>query len=250
MKFHQPQNDSMVSQPLGSNTRHLEFDAYRPEIDGLRGVAVLVVILFHIDPQWLPGGFVGVDVFFVISGYLITGILDKELSNDRFTITSFYERRIRRILPALWALFVVCLPISYWLLLPADAEAAGKSALWSILGMANVFFWREVKTDYFAPESAQMPFLHLWSLGVEEQFYLLWPLALFLIYKHWNRRARILAASLAIAIVVISTLLADLTISDQDLRFAYYMLPARAGELAVGAALALLYPQFAKFQKK
>ena len=155
---------------------------YRPDIDGLRAVAVLAVILFHINPHWLPGGFVGVDVFFVISGYLITGIVAKELQEGRFTIKAFYERRIRRILPALWALLLVCLPISFWLMLPADAEAMAKSAMWSILAMANVYFWREVTTDYFAPQSAQMPFLHLWSLGVEEQFYVLWPLvALFVL---------------------------------------------------------------------
>ncbi len=219
---------------------------YRPDIDGLRAVAVLAVILFHINPHWLPGGFVGVDVFFVISGYLITGIVAKELQEGRFTIKAFYERRIRRILPALWALLLVCLPISFWLMLPADAEAMAKSAMWSILAMANVYFWREVTTDYFAPQSAQMPFLHLWSLGVEEQFYVLWPLALMVTWTLWRRRPRALAAALAVALVCCSTLFAEWLIAAQEIRFAYYMLPARAGELAVGAALALAWPQLAE----
>ena len=217
--------------------------AYRPHIDGLRAVAVLAVILFHIDPRWLPGGFVGVDIFFVISGYLITGIVARELQEGRFSIKAFYERRIRRIFPALWALLVVCIPISWWLMLPADAEAMAKSALWSILAMANVYFWRDVATDYFAPESAQMPLLHLWSLGVEEQFYFLWPLALMTIWALWRSRAFPLGAGLAVLVVIGATLLAEWLLAAQGSRFAYYMLPARAGEFAVGATLALAWHQ-------
>ena len=212
---------------------------YRPEIDGLRAIAVFSVILFHINPQWLPGGFVGVDIFFVISGYLITGIITKELSEGRFTFKNFYERRIRRILPALWALLLICVPVSWWLMLPEDAEAMGKSALWSTLAMANVYFWREVSTDYFAPQSAQLPFLHLWSLGVEEQFYLLWPVLLLVVLRFARQRAFAIACALAVAIVLASTLLAEWLLAMQHTRFAYYMLPPRAGELALGAALAL-----------
>lgn len=213
--------------------------SYRPEIDGLRAIAVLAVILFHIDPRWLPGGFVGVDIFFVISGYLITGIIAKELLEGRFTFRRFYERRIRRILPALWALLLICVPVSWWLMLPEDAEAMAKSALWSTLAMANVYFWREVSTDYFAPQSAQLPFLHLWSLGVEEQFYLLWPVLLLLVLRFARQRAFAIAFALALAIVLASTLLAEWLLAAQQNRFAYYMLPPRAGELALGAALAL-----------
>jgi peptidoglycan/LPS O-acetylase OafA/YrhL len=214
--------------------------AHRPDMDGLRAVAVLGVILFHVDPRWLPGGFVGVDVFYVISGYLITGIVARELGEGRFSFRSFYERRIRRILPALWALLIVCVPISWLLMLPADAEAMGKSALWATLAMANVYFWREVSTDYFAPESAQWPFLHLWSLGVEEQFYVIWPAVLVAVWRLAPReRARSIACGLALCSVLASTLLAEALLAKQQARFAYYMLPPRAGELALGAALAL-----------
>jgi len=217
---------------------------YRPDIDGLRAIAVLAVILFHIDPRWLPGGFVGVDIFFVISGYLITGIIAKELLEGRFTFRRFYARRIRRILPALWALLLICVPVSWWLMLPADAEPMGKSALWSTLAMANVYFWHEVSTDYFAPQSAQLPFLHLWSLGVEEQFYVLWPALLLVVLSLARKHSLAIACVLALAIVLVSTLLAEWLLATQEARFAYYMLPPRAGELALGAALALARQPF------
>ena len=232
-------------QHMGIKPLKFQAGTYRPDIDGLRAVAVLAVILFHIDPHWLPGGFVGVDIFFVISGYLITGILSNELLDGCFTLKTFYERRIRRILPALWALLLVCLPMSWWLMLPIDAEAMAKSTLWSIIAMANIYFWREVTTDYFAPQSALMPLLHLWSLGVEEQFYVLWPLALMTLWKFVPHRARTLAIVLSVLMVFCSTLLAEYYIATQKTRFAYYMLPARAGELAAGAALSLAWPKFA-----
>lgn len=212
---------------------------YRPDIDGLRALAVLAVILFHIDPRWVPGGFIGVDMFFVISGYLITGIISRELGNGRFTFRRFYERRIRRILPALWAMLIVCVPVSWWLMLPGDAEAMAKSAIWSTLAMANVYFWREVSTDYFAPISAHFPFLHLWSLGVEEQFYVLWPVILLTVWRFAGQRAQDIACALAVVIVLASTLLAEWLLAAHDTRFAFYMLPPRAGQLALGAALAL-----------
>lgn len=214
--------------------------AYRDDIDGLRAVAVLAVILFHVNPSWLPGGFVGVDVFFVISGYLITGIVARELAEGRFTFARFYERRIRRILPALWLLLAVCVPVSWLLMLPSDAEPMGKSAIWSTLAMANVYFWREVSTDYFAPQSAQLPFLHLWSLGVEEQFYLLWPVVLVAVWRLARHRAREVASGVAISVVLLSTLAGEWLLAIGETRFAYYMLPSRAGELALGAALALV----------
>lgn len=213
---------------------------YRPDIDGLRAVAVFAIILFHIDPRWLPGGFIGVDVFFVISGYLITTILARDLCEGRFTFRRFYERRIRRILPALWVLLLVCAPVSWLIMLPADAEAMGKSAIWSTLAMANVYFWHEVSTDYFAPQSAQLPFLHLWSLGVEEQFYVIWPALMLAVWRLARRRPHAIACTLAVSIVIASTFLAEWLLSTGEARFAYYMLPPRAGELALGSALALV----------
>ena len=218
---------------------------YRPDIDGLRAIAVLAIILFHANARWLPGGFVGVDVFFVISGYLITGIVAKELHEGRFSFSRFYARRMRRILPALWVLLIVCVPVSWCLMLPQDAEPMGKSALWSAVAMANVYFWHEASTDYFAPQSAQLPFLHLWSLGVEEQFYLVWPALLLAAWRLAKHRPESAAFALAIAIITCSTLLAELLLAAHQARFAYYMLPTRAGGLALGAVLALAPAAFA-----
>jgi peptidoglycan/LPS O-acetylase OafA/YrhL len=220
-------------------------NSYRHDIDGLRAIAVLSVILFHINPHWLPGGFVGVDVFFVISGYLITGMVTKELAEGTFTFRRFYERRIRRILPALWVLLIVCVPVSWLVMLPDDAVPMGKSAIWSTLAMANVYFWREVSTDYFAPQSAQLPFLHLWSLGVEEQFYVLWPVALLLIWRIAHARAQGVAFAVSLAIVLTSVFVAEWLLAKDETRLAYYMLPSRAGELALGGAFALARWPFA-----
>jgi len=156
---------------------------YRPEIDGLRAVAVLPIIFFHAGFTWMSGGFVGVDVFFVISGYLITTIILNELDEGRFSIVQFYERRARRILPALFLVLGCCVPVAIWLLLPDQLIGFSKSLASVISFLSNVYF--RGKINYFARSSEEEPLLHTWSLAVEEQYYLLFPLLATLL---WNSR--------------------------------------------------------------
>jgi len=176
---------------------------YRPEIDGLRAVAVVPVVLFHAGLPGVSGGFVGVDVFFVISGFLITSILLNDIETGRFSLMRFYERRARRILPALFVVILCCLPFAWAWMLPHELVAFGKSIAATALFSSNILFWRE--TGYFAAASELKPLLHTWSLAVEEQYYLFFPVALALLWR-W-RQAVILPglllgvlASLAMAV--------------------------------------------------
>lgn len=208
--------------------------AYRPDIDGLRALAVLAVVIFHFNNGWLPGGFVGVDIFFVISGFLITGIIYRQGSN--FSFGTFYGNRIRRILPAATFVTVVTLLAGSFLLLPADVSALSSSSIWAALTAANVYFWLYLDTGYFAASSDTVPLLHMWSLGVEEQFYMLWPALMVIALKVGGKRM-LVATGVVLAI-------ASFAVSEyylaRDPSFAYYMLPSRAGELLVGALLFLL----------
>ncbi len=207
---------------------------YRPDIDGLRAVAVLSVILFHIDKNLLPGGFVGVDIFFVISGYLISLHIFQELEAGQFSIVEFYRRRIKRIAPPMLLVVFLTLVIAQFILIPEDAERVAESTLWSLLSLANVYFWLYQDTSYFAAASSELPLLHLWSLGVEEQFYILWPLLLMLVYRKLSPKAlMLLVASTALA----SFMFGQLGYAHAP-SFVYYMLPTRAGELLIGAAIA------------
>ncbi|MEZ0474997.1 acyltransferase family protein [Luteimonas sp. B3_2_R+30] len=209
---------------------------YRRDIDGMRALAVLGVLLFHIDPRLLPGGFAGVDVFFVISGFLITSILARQIRERRFSFSGFYLRRIRRIAPAYFAVTLATLAAGVFLLQAEDLRPLGRSALWSVLSVPNVYFWLSLDSGYFAPDSRQVPLLHLWSLGVEEQFYLVWPALLLLGLRRLGQRT---VAVLLVPLILWSFHYAHLK-SISDPAFAYYMLPARAGELGLGALLALL----------
>ena len=213
--------------------------AYRPEIDGLRAFAVVPVVLFHAGFSTFKGGFVGVDIFFVISGYLITSIIHRELSETRFSIARFYERRARRILPALIAMLLVTLVLLVFIGLPAHLEGGGKSALAALLSVSNIYFWTQ--SGYFAPASEFEPFLHTWSLGVEEQFYILFPPALMLLAALRWRRGAVMLAALPILFAV------GLYLSVEKPSVAFYLLPARAWELALGAVLAFgILPAIAK----
>lgn len=215
---------------------HVDYkEHYRPAVDGLRGIAVLSVILFHIDPGLLPGGFVGVDVFFVISGFLISLNILREVAEGRFSIGDFYRRRIKRIAPAL--LLVLCATViaAQWFLGAVDAERAAESGLWSLLSLGNVYFWLHQDTSYFAAASNEKPLLHLWSLGVEEQFYLIWPLVLLACAKV----DRTLLA-LGMAVVALGSIALAAHVYPTDASFSYYMLPTRAGELLIGAIVAVI----------
>jgi peptidoglycan/LPS O-acetylase OafA/YrhL len=202
---------------------------YRPEIDGLRAIAVVPVVLYHAH-LGSPGGFVGVDVFFVISGYLITSLLAKDLENGRLDLLGFWERRIRRIFPALVVVTVATLVAGWFLLLPTDYGELAQSVFFQTLLCSNFFFWTH--TNYFDGAADLKPLLHTWSLSVEEQFYLLYPFALILLTKVRRQLA-------FIAVAVILCLGLDLSIYGvtHHPRAAFYLLPFRAWELGLGAIL-------------
>lgn len=207
---------------------------YRPDIDGLRSIAILSVIFFHINPKWLPGGFVGVDVFFVISGYLISLYLFKALINRRFSLTEFYRRRVKRIAPAMLLVLFATTIAAQLLLRPIDTENVARSAAWSLASLANIYFWLFQDVSYFAQASDELPLLHYWSLGVEEQFYVIWPLLLWAAY----RRLSFNSFAAVIAISSIASFSYGQWYFSEDPSFVYYMLPTRAGELLLGAFVA------------
>jgi peptidoglycan/LPS O-acetylase OafA/YrhL len=149
---------------------------YRPEIDGLRAVAVIPVLLFHAGFGFISGGFAGVDVFFVISGFLITSLIHQEIRSGAFSVVAFYERRARRLAPALLFVCVASIPFALMWMLPKELNEFGKSLYAANLFAANFLFWDQ--TNYFTPDTDLMPLLHTWSLAVEEQFYIVFPLLL------------------------------------------------------------------------
>lgn len=204
---------------------------YRPEIDGLRAIAVIPVILFHAGFQIFSGGFVGVDIFFVISGYLITTIIVAELEAGRFSILNFYERRARRILPALYLVTALCLPFAWLWLIPSDAKELSKSIMAVLLFASNIFFWQQ--SDYFDAETELKPLLHTWSLGVEEQFYVLFPIVLMLVWRLGRKRIVVLLTIVAL----LSLALAEYAISRKP-DATFFLLPTRAWELAMGSLIA------------
>lgn len=205
--------------------------SYRPDIDGLRAIAVLSVVLFHVDPAWIPGGFLGVDIFFVISGFLITRIIVSESDQQRFSVANFYNRRIKRIFPAMFVVVLVTLLVGQFALLPEDLDDLALSSAATVLSLANVFFTYFSDSSYFAPDSALRPLLHMWSLGVEEQFYVFWPVCAVLLFRRFSGvRLTLLLTVLALA----SFMLAEY-LSPRAPLFSYYMLPTRAGELLLGA---------------
>lgn len=205
---------------------------YRAEIDGLRAVAVISVILFHAGFEFFSGGFVGVDIFFVISGYLITTIILAELDAGKFSIVNFYERRARRILPALYLVLAACMPFAWLLLLPSDMMSFSKSLLTISAFISNIFFWSE--RGYFGTATELKPLIHTWSLAIEEQYYPIFPILLIVLA---NKRRVFLIVTLTVAGVVSLGLSAWLTKVHAD--SAFYLLPTRLWELLIGSFVAI-----------
>lgn len=201
---------------------------YRREIDGLRAIAVIPVILYHAGFSVFSGGFVGVDVFFVISGYLISTIILSEMEAGKFSLTKFYERRARRILPALVVVTTACLPFAWYLLPPNEMEDFAQSIVATFAFSSNFLFWQE--TGYFDTSIELKPLIHTWSLAVEEQFYILFPLFLMLA---WRFERRWIWAIIA-AVFLGSLLLAHWS-AENEPSAAFYLLPTRMWELLVGA---------------
>lgn len=204
--------------------------SYRKDIDGLRAVAVLLVVLYHAYPDELRGGFIGVDIFFVISGYLITGILLNDLAKNRFSLHEFYARRVRRIFPALIVVMVACLALGWFTLLGDEFKLLGRQLTASSAFIANLALWQDV--GYFDAAAEKKPLLHLWSLGVEEQFYLIFPLLLWLARK---REITILALLLALSAASLTCYLA---LGVGQPASAFYLPQARFWQLMGGALVA------------
>lgn len=204
---------------------------YRPEIDGLRALAVIPVIFFHAGFSIFAGGYVGVDIFFVISGYLITSIILSELSQDRFSIINFYERRARRILPALFFMMFWCIPFSWFLLSPIDLKDFGQSLIAVSTFLSNILFWQE--SGYFETASELKPLLHTWSLAIEEQYYIIFPLFLMFGWNFGIKRILIF-----LSLIFVSSLLVSEWGAYNYPNATFFLLPTRGWELLVGVFIA------------
>lgn len=210
--------------------------SYRADIDGLRAFAVLSVIIFHINPAWLPNGFLGVDIFFVLSGFLITSIIHKEMEEGEFSFKNFYIRRIKRILPLFFVVLIVGILVCWWIFMPNDIIGVLDSAKAAIFFLANRYFAKQ--GDYFAISSDEKPFLHLWSLSTEEQFYFIFPVILLFMFRiSFIKNKKLIFLGVGSIILLLSSLI--------DLRKfgvfweQYYLPHLRAGEMLVGSFLAV-----------
>ena len=204
---------------------------YRPDVDGLRAVAVLPVLVYHAFPKLCPGGFVGVDIFFVISGYLITGIIHQQMMDQRFSVADFYARRIRRIFPALIVVVLTTLAIAWFFLTPRDLKSLGTNIAGGAVFAQNFVLLGQV--GYFDLAAENKPLLHLWSLGIEEQYYIVWPLLLMLLGQWRSRRLAVIAAMAAASFV------ACVVLRSRASEYAFYLPVTRAWELLIGSGLAL-----------
>ncbi|MEN3363111.1 MAG: hypothetical protein V7606_385 [Burkholderiales bacterium] len=200
---------------------------YRADIDGLRAIAVLAVVAFHANANLLPGGFIGVDIFFVISGYLITGIIAKSVEGGSFTFADFYTRRIKRIFPAYIVVTLATLAVASWLLIPNDYIFYTTSLAASWAFVSNVFF-SMLSWGYFGQRTEEFPLLHTWSLSVEEQFYFVFPILLIALYRYCRKQIVPVLAVLAIVFAVVS----ELKVGEVK---SYFLLTSRAHELLIGA---------------
>ena len=212
---------------------------YKPEIDSLRAIAVSLVILFHFEIFIFKGGFVGVDIFFVISGYLITKIVCTQIDTKKFNFINFYLKRIRRIIPALSVTIIVSFLIGYYLLDPNHFERLSKSTLYSSFSLANIFFWSE--NDYFDFAKHFKPLLHTWSLSVEIQFYLFWPILLYFLKSYFNNNTRV-----AVSIIIILSMIVSFIYSPRASGF-FYFTGFRVYEFGIGALIYLYKFEVKKF---
>ena len=214
----------IIQKPLLSHPK------YRPDIDGLRAIAVLSVVAFHAFPSWLRGGFIGVDVFFVISGYLISLIIFENLDKGTFSFSEFYSRRIRRIFPALLLVLIACFAFGWFALLADEYKQLGKHIAAGAGFISNFTLWYEA--GYFDNSAETKPLLHLWSLGIEEQFYIVWPL---LLWFAWKRKFNLLTITVVVAV---ATFILNLKGVKQDMVATFYSPQTRFWELLSGSLLA------------
>lgn len=230
---------------MAINFTYIVDQSYRPDIDALRAIAIIVVGLFHFGVPGFSGGFVGVDLFFVVSGYLITRNILSNLSKGQFTLLGFFVRRIRRIMPSLMAMALAVTAVGYVVLPPAFLTETAKSSVWALFFFSNIHFWSQV--GYFDAEKYTKPLLHTWSLGIEEQFYLIWPVTLLIALRIAGERltlALILVATVA-SFLLTAFWVASVTVSVPylgtkftEMADAFYLLPFRMWELALGGLTA------------
>ena len=216
---------------------------YRKDIDGLRALAVLSVVVFHLGGSPITGGFSGVDVFFVISGFLITTILLRELKNEEFSFLEFYERRVYRLFPALFAVMASTLLVGYFLFMPDEFLELGQSIAATSVYLSNIFFF--LKSDYFSGPSELKPLLHTWSLAVEEQFYIVFPMMLFLLRKY---SVFLLGTVIGISCLLLLTI-SQIAITDHASTI-FYLAPFRFWELLTGSLIAIILPRINNLQFK
>lgn len=214
---------------MTASTHHLSHPKYRPDIDGLRAIAVLPVVAFHAFPSHLKGGFIGVDIFFVISGFLISTIIFNSLNSGVFSFSEFYTRRVKRIFPSLSVVLLACLLLGYFVLLPDELNQLGKHVFAGAGFMSNLVLLGE--SGYFDNSAETKPLLHLWSLGIEEQFYIFWP---FLLWVSWKIRANLLYLTV---ILLVASFAANMWMVYNNTVAAYYSPLTRAWELLCGTLL-------------
>ncbi|UUY09837.1 acyltransferase [Pseudomonas sp. J452] len=203
---------------------------YNPEIDGLRAIAALSVIFFHFDIPFFSGGFVGVDIFFVISGFLITRLVLEDINRNKFSFKSFYLRRTRRLFPALFTVLAITFISATLLFSPEDLEKLAGSLVYSLASVSNIYFWNQA--GYFDTEASLKPLLHTWSLSVEEQFYLIWPALLYICIRNAKKATPYILIALGLA----SLILCEYTLSKSP-SSAFYWMPLRIFEFAIGGIL-------------
>lgn len=218
--------------------------SYRPDIDGLRAIAVLLVILFHADFSLFSGGYIGVDVFFVLSGFLITYTINQEMLENRFSFQQFYLRRIRRIIPVLvFVLLAFTIP-AYFILFADHFEIYGRTILHTILSTNNFYLW-DILRNYFTENADLIPFLHTWSLSVEEQFYFVWPVLLLGMHQFIGHKTR----NWFMLILISGLTILSIYLTNKDANMSYFLLPARFFELGIGAGLAMFWNQLPNISK-